>query len=30
MKKLILLGVLAAIAAAVYKVLTTEIPIDDA
>ncbi len=30
MKKLILLGVLAAIAAVVYKVLTTEIPIDDA
>jgi hypothetical protein len=29
MKKLILLGVLAAIAAVVYKVLTTEIPIDD-
>jgi hypothetical protein len=30
MKKLILLGVLAAIAAVVYKVLTTEVPIDDA
>lgn len=30
MKKLIFLGVLAAIAAVVYKVLTTEIPIDDA
>jgi hypothetical protein len=29
MKKLILLGILAAIAAVVYKVLTTEIPIDD-
>ena len=30
MKKLILLVVVAAIAGIVYKVLTTEIPIDDA
>ena len=30
MKKLILIAVVAAIAAVLYKVLTTEIPIDDA
>lgn len=30
MKKLILVAVVAAIAAVLYKVLTTEIPIDDA
>lgn len=29
MKKLILVGVAAAIVAVIYKVLTTEIPIDD-
>jgi len=29
MKKLIFLGVLAVIAAVLYKVLTTEVPIDD-
>jgi len=29
MKKLILVAVIAAIAAVLYKVLTTEIPIDD-
>ncbi len=29
MKKLILIGVVAAIAAVLYKVLTTEIPIDE-
>jgi hypothetical protein len=29
MKKLILVAVVAAIAAVLYKVLTTEIPIDD-
>ena len=30
MKKLILIAVVAAIAAVLYKVLTTEVPIDDA
>jgi hypothetical protein len=30
MKKLILIAVVAAIAGVLYKVLTTEIPIDDA